>query len=134
MSALDSPSCPILTATSCHFPPTLATHSDLASLPTSPEGFNELLVCVCVFSGFVVLTPRKSKDADLIAAALFKMFCLLGFPGIVQSDREPTLRAAVVQSLLDMAQVQFRGSAEYCPRKKMAPLSATSPPSSLLPT
>ena len=36
-------------------------------LPTSPEGFTALLVCIDVFTGFVVLTPVKDTKAETIA-------------------------------------------------------------------
>jgi hypothetical protein len=56
------------------------------SFPTSPRGFNVLLVVVCVFTRYVFLRALPDKTASSVAAALFCIFADFGFPKTIQSD------------------------------------------------
>jgi len=90
---------------------------DIASgWPVSPSGHRFLLLLVDALSGFLILLPLRDKKAPTIAKELFRLFCLLGWPGILQADNEPTLRADVVTELLRMAQVQYQAAVAYNPR------------------
>ena len=59
---------------------------DLAQLPISENGNTYVLVVVDVCTRFCFLEAIPNKEAITIANAQYKLFCLLGFPKIVQSD------------------------------------------------
>src|SRR6202035_3330202 len=85
-------------------------------LPTSPEGFTALLVCIDVFTGFVVLTPVKDTKAETIANELWKIFCLIGFPKILQSDNGSEFVNDVLRSLVKITGIDHRLISAYNPR------------------
>ena len=58
----------------------------ISSLGESTDGYKYVLVCVCVFSGCIVLKPMKHKDAQTTASVLFEIFSDYGFPMFLQSD------------------------------------------------
>ena len=53
---------------------------------TSPRGNNYVLVFVDVCTRFCLLRPLQSKLA-LCVASLWDIFCVMGFPLVLQSDR-----------------------------------------------
>ena len=61
---------------------------DLKSFNTpSVEGNHYLLVVVDICTRFVFLRPIFDKSMETVSKTLFKLFCDIGFPKIIQSDR-----------------------------------------------
>jgi hypothetical protein len=85
-------------------------------LPESPDGFKALLVLICVFTGFIVLRPLKSTAAEFVAKELFDIFCLIGFPKILQSDNGPEFVNEVIRALIKLTGIEQRLISPYNPR------------------
>ena len=90
---------------------------DLGELgTTSPRGNNFILVVVDVFSRFVLLRPLKTKAAEEVARALWRIMCDFGAPKIIQSDNGREFVNAVMAELLQLEGVDHRLVAAYNPR------------------
>jgi RNase H-like domain found in reverse transcriptase/Reverse transcriptase (RNA-dependent DNA polymerase)/Integrase core domain/Integrase zinc binding domain/Chromo (CHRromatin Organisation MOdifier) domain/Retrotransposon gag protein/Zinc knuckle len=85
-------------------------------LPAAPGGYKALLVIICVFTGFIILRPIKTTSADIIAAELWSVFCLLGVPKILQSDNGPEFTNEVIRALVKLTGVEHRFISPYNPR------------------
>ena len=85
-------------------------------LPESPEGFTTLLVCICVFTGFVILRAMKDNTAETIARHLWEIFCIIGLPKILQSDNGPEFTNDVLRALVRLVGVKHRFITPYNPR------------------
>lgn len=85
-------------------------------LPESPEGFTALLVCICVFTGFVMLYPLKDTTAENVAYHLWKTFCIIGFPKIIQSDNGPEFVNEVIRAFAKLTGIEHRLISPYNPR------------------
>jgi len=86
------------------------------NLPPSIDGHTVLLVIIDVFTGFVILRALKNKEAETVARELLSVFCLFGFPRILQSDNGTEFVNQVLSSLLSLTGVQQRLIAAYNPR------------------
>ena len=63
---------------------------DLAGpFPTSDRGNSYLMILVDVCTRFVFLKALPDKRSITVAKALFEIFCMIGFPRILQSDNGP---------------------------------------------
>ena len=85
-------------------------------LPASPDGYTALLVCIDVFTGFVVLKPLKSTTAEIVARKLWKIFSLIGFPKILQSDNGSEFINDVLAALVKITGIERRFISPYNPR------------------
>lgn len=85
-------------------------------LPESPEGYKALLVCIDVFTGFVMLKPLRDTTAETVARKIWKIFCIIGFPKIIQSDNGPEFANDVIRSLVKIAGIEHRLISPYNPR------------------
>ncbi|MBS4066640.1 MAG: DDE-type integrase/transposase/recombinase [Chitinophagaceae bacterium] len=85
-------------------------------LPESPEGYKALLVCIDVFTGFIMLKPLKDTTAETVARKIWKIFCIIGFPKIIQSDNGPEFANDVIRSLVKIAGIEHRLISPYNPR------------------
>src|SRR5690606_3138762 len=72
---------------------------DLAQFPTSNQGNVYALVIVDVCSRFVFLRAIPNKEAATISNQLFDLFCLIGFPKIIQSDNGSEFVNSIVKTL-----------------------------------
>ena len=86
------------------------------NLPASVDGCTVLLVVIDVFTGFVILRALRNKEAETVAKELLGIFCLFGFPRIIQSDNGTEFVNQVVSSLLAINGVKHRIIAAYNPR------------------
>ena len=86
------------------------------SFPTSPRGFNVLLVVVCVFTQFVFLRALRDKSARAISAALFGIFADFGFPRIIQSDNGTEFVNRLMQTMSENCGIDRRLTTAYHPR------------------
>jgi transposase InsO family protein len=82
---------------------------------TSPRGMNAVLVLVCVATRFVVLRALQDKSMQTMARTLWDIFCLLGFPKIMQSDNGREFVNQLLAALTDMLGVDHRLVAPYNP-------------------
>ena len=86
------------------------------NLPPSVDGCKVLLVLIDVFTGFVILRALHNKEAETVAKELLSIFCLFGFPRIIQSDNGTEFVNQVVSSMLAINGVKHRLIAAYNPR------------------
>jgi hypothetical protein len=89
---------------------------DLAQFPTSIEGWKFCLVCIDVFTGYIMLEPIIDKSASSIARALWKICCIIGIPKILQSDNGSEFSNKIVNSLCRLTGIPRRFIAPYNPR------------------
>jgi hypothetical protein len=94
-----------------HFQIDLSVH-----LPESPDGYKAILHLIDVFTGFVILRPLKDEMATTIAQELFKIFMVMGWPRILQSDNGGQFISDVVHSLNSMLGVMSRHISAFNPR------------------
>jgi RNase H-like domain found in reverse transcriptase/Integrase core domain/Reverse transcriptase (RNA-dependent DNA polymerase)/Integrase zinc binding domain/Chromo (CHRromatin Organisation MOdifier) domain/Retrotransposon gag protein/Aspartyl protease len=85
-------------------------------LPPSPDGHVALLVLIDVFTGFVVLRPLKDTTAETVARKLWKIFALIGYPKILQSDNGSEFVNDVVRTLVRITGIEQRFITPYNPR------------------
>jgi putative transposase len=89
---------------------------DLAHLPLSENGNCSILVVVDVCSRFVFLEAIPDKTATTVASRLFKLFCLIGFPKIVQGDNGSEFVNQVINHLMTTLKIEHRLTTPYHPR------------------
>jgi hypothetical protein len=88
----------------------------LVHLPPSPDGYVAILHIIDVFTGFTILRPLKDEHATTAAQQLFEIFCLIGFPRILQSDNGPQFVSDVHDALCRIAGIEKRLISAYNPR------------------
>jgi transposase InsO family protein len=79
-------------------------------------GFKHVLVIVCVATGFVVLRPLTDLQMVTLAAPLWEVFSLFGFPKILQSDNGTEFCNSLVAKLTWLAEIEHRFIASWNPR------------------
>ena len=90
---------------------------DLAGpLQKSHRGNVRLLVVVDVCTRFVFLEPLPDKSAKTIAHALLRIFALIGFPRVLQSDNGKEFVNEGIREMLTQMGTQHRLSTPYHPR------------------
>ena len=89
---------------------------DLLQLPMSMDGWKFCLVCIDVFTGFIMMEPLVDKTAPSIARALWKIFCIIGIPKILQSDNGLEFNNRIVNTLCRLTGIPRRFIAAYNPR------------------
>jgi transposase InsO family protein len=89
---------------------------DLAHFPESPDGYRYCLLCVDVFTGFLIMRPMKDNTAATTARTLFDIFAIIGIPRILQSDNGDAFQSAVIKALTHSLGIQQRFIAAYNPR------------------
>ena len=94
-----------------HFQIDLSTH-----LPPSSDGYVALLAVIDVYTGFVILRPLKDTTAATIARKLWKIFCLIGWPRILQSDNGPEFVNEILRALIKLTGIDHRLISPYNPR------------------
>ena len=85
-------------------------------LPQSPDGYTALLVIIDVFTGYVVLRPMRTTSAEAVARKLWKVFCTLGLPRILQSDNGPEFVNDTLRALVKLTGLDHRLISPYNPR------------------
>ena len=85
-------------------------------LPESPDGYKALLVCIDVFTGFIMLRAVKQTTAETIASELWDIFSVLGIPKIVQSDNGTEYVNEILRALVRITGIEHRFISEYNPR------------------
>jgi hypothetical protein len=82
----------------------------------SNRGNKYLLVVVDVCTRFVFLKAIPDKSAKVVARTLYDLFCLVGFPNILQSDNGSEFKNEVFAHIALKAQVEHRFITPYHPR------------------
>lgn len=85
-------------------------------LPTSADGHTTLLVIIDVFTGFAILRACTSSTAEEIAKELWDVFCLFGFPKILQSDNGHEFVNDLMRVLVKLSGMEHRFISPYNPR------------------
>ena len=85
-------------------------------LPESPDGYRALLVCIDVFTGFVLLRPLRDTTAETVARKLWKIFATVGLPKILQSDNGGEYANDVLNALIKLTGIDHRFISAYNPR------------------
>ena len=85
-------------------------------LPKSPEGCTALLVCIDVFTGYLILRALTNTTAATIAQQLWDIFSIIGFPRILQSDNGPEYVSDIIQALIKLTGMDQRLISPYNPR------------------
>ena len=89
---------------------------DLFDMPVSQEGYIKGLIVVDVCTRFVWIRPLRTALAVDVARQLYKLFCQVGFPKIIQSDNGPEFRAGTAKELAQLVQADQRFSTPYHPQ------------------
>ena len=82
---------------------------------TSSSGNNFVLVVVDYFSRFTILRALPDKHSHTIAKELLSIFCLFGFPKIINSDNGSEFVNEIVTNLIEMSGIDRRLSLPYTP-------------------
>eukprot|EP00733_Pompholyxophrys_punicea_P000268 Pompholyxophrys_punicea_v1_NODE_58_length_4147_cov_5.424487.p2 type:complete len:226 gc:universal NODE_58_length_4147_cov_5.424487:112-789(+) len=88
----------------------------IGPMPTTPDGYNYVLVLVDVFSRFVFLRALVDKSAASVALALLLIIADFGPPKIIQSDNGTEFVNDVVKGMLALLRVDQRCTSPYHPR------------------
>jgi hypothetical protein len=85
-------------------------------LPETPDGHTALLVCIDIFTGFVILRALKNTTAEVVAAELWDIFSIIGFPKILQSDNGSEFANDILRTLIKITGIEHRFISPYNPR------------------
>ena len=89
----------------------------LGELPTTPEGYKYILLCVDSFSRWPEAYPMKSQNAEDVADTLYnQVFCRYGCPEVLLSDRGGSFVAAVVTKLCQLFDVKKVKTSSFRPQ------------------
>jgi hypothetical protein len=94
-----------------HFQIDLSTH-----LPPSSDGYTTLLAVIDVWTGFVILRSLRNSEMETVARKLWKIFCLVGWPRILQSDNGPEFVNKILRALVKLTGLDHRFISPYNPR------------------
>ena len=86
------------------------------SFPSSPRGYNVLLIIVDVCTRFVFLRCMPDKSARSVAMAFLSIFIDFGFPKILQSDNGTEVVNTVIKTLTNDFHIDHRLVTPYHPR------------------
>jgi hypothetical protein len=89
---------------------------DLAQFDPSNRGNVYALIVVDVCSRFVFLRPLKEKTALTVAELLYELFCLIGFPKIIQSDQGSEFENDLLRTLTKKCSIDKRATTPYHPQ------------------
>jgi transposase InsO family protein len=83
---------------------------------SGPDMHTYILVIVDVCTRFVFLRPLPNKCAESVGSALFKVFCDIGFPKIIQSDNGKEFVNKLTQAICKESHIDHRLITPYHPR------------------
>jgi transposase InsO family protein len=91
-------------------PSTETTHKDIKKI------YTHILIVVDICTRFVYLRSLRDSTAITVARKLFKLFCDIGFPKILQSDNGTEFVNQVLTHLTQNMEIQHRLTTPYHPR------------------
>ena len=87
----------------------------MGPMPANENEFHYILVCVDVFTRFIVCRPLFDKKAVSVAEELVKIFSLLGLPRIIQSDNGTEFANSVLNEITNILNIQQKFTTQYHP-------------------
>ncbi len=94
-----------------HYQIDLSTH-----LPPSTDGYTTLLALIDVYTGFVVLRALRNSEMETVSRELWEIFCLIGWPRVLQSDNGSEFVNQVLRALVKLTGIDHRLISPYNPR------------------
>jgi len=88
----------------------------ITGFPTSPRGFNCILVVTDICTRFTVLFAQIRHTARVTARSLWSLVCTFPLPKIIQSDNGPEFVNHVIKAFANLLGVDHRLVAPYNPR------------------
>ena len=85
-------------------------------MPTSPDGYNAILVMTEYATRFPMAWPIKNKEASTVAAKLMEYIALFGPPRELLSDQGTEFLNETVNSLLHALGTEHQVTSAYNPR------------------
>ena len=97
-------------------------HMDiLCNLPKTTEGYNQILLVVCLFSKWCEAFPLRSGSATEIARILYdNIICRYGAPREFVSDRGQNFMSKLIQEICDIFQITKLQTSSYHPQTNAA--------------
>ena len=89
---------------------------DLKEFTISNRNNKYMVVIVDICTRFVFLRPIPNKEMGTVADVLFRVFCDVGFPKVIQSDNGAEFVNSVVQELVTLSKIDHRLITAYHPR------------------
>jgi len=87
----------------------------IGAIPASEEGYQYILMCVDVMSGYVVLRPLLDKSAASVAKALWNIIAEYGTMKIIQSDNGTEFVNSIIEQMVQMYGIDHRLITAYHP-------------------
>ena len=87
---------------------------DIKHMPITFGGYQYLLVITCDQTNFTVVTPLRSRDAQLVAEVLiYRVMYLFGPPRQIICDEAAEFTSHVVQAILHMLNCKLKVISPY---------------------
>ena len=87
---------------------------DIKHMPTAFGGNQYLLVITCDQTNFTILTPLRSRDAQMVAEALIcRVMYLFGPPGQIICDEAAEFTSHIVQAILHLLNCRLKVISPY---------------------
>ena len=85
-------------------------------MPPAKEGHCYGLLIIDLCTRFIWLRAMKVLNAQTVARKLYGVFCMVGFPKVIQSDNGPEFRNGVIQELVKAVNSEHRFITPYHPQ------------------
>jgi transposase InsO family protein len=82
----------------------------------SLKGYVDYLLIVDLATRFVIIKPMLDLTMHTVAIILFELFCLVGFPKILQSDNGTENVNQIVAEIVKLSKIDHRLITAYNPR------------------
>ena len=87
---------------------------DIKHMPTTFGGYQYLLVITCDQTNFTIVTPLRSRDAQLVAKALiYQVIYLFGPPRQIICDEAAEFTSHIIQTILHMLNCKLKVISPY---------------------
>ena len=87
---------------------------DIKHMPIAFGGYQYLLVITCDQTNFTIVTPLRSRDAQLVAEALiYRVIYLFGPPRQIICDEATEFTSHIVQAILHMLNCKLKVISPY---------------------
>jgi transposase InsO family protein len=96
-----------------HVMPCEYIHMDLMQLQQSTRKYNYILTRVDYFTGFVWLTPLRTKEMNEVYAAALKVFLYFGFPEKIKTDNGTEFVNKLFTDLCQLVKVEHKRIIAY---------------------
>ena len=81
---------------------------------TAFGGYQYLLVIMCDQTNFTIVTPLRSRDAEIVAEALiYRVIYLFGPPQYIMCDEAAEFTSHIVQAILHMLNCRLKVISPY---------------------